>query len=159
MHPPEQEDRGAASEASPSRPARPTYIGIHARDENTQILYVSSGCRQGVGFTPEYVMKQRAVDFIADEYDSSDYARVYASKTGTNPLTQEEEDDDEANAYVMYINLKTASGTPVLTRLTSFKCDNCVIYIGMSFPEIPPPQRHELEVQMLDGAMRRKNIT
>ncbi|KAJ2758297.1 hypothetical protein IWQ57_006869, partial [Coemansia nantahalensis] len=78
-------------------PDRPTYIGIHARDANTQILYVSSGCRQGVGFTPEYVMRHRATDFIADDYDSSDYARVYETKTSLNPLTQEEEDDDEAN--------------------------------------------------------------
>ncbi|KAJ2772802.1 hypothetical protein IWQ56_001230 [Coemansia nantahalensis] len=140
-------------------PDRPTYIGIHARDANTQILYVSSGCRQGVGFTPEYVMRHRATDFIADDYDSSDYARVYETKTSLNPLTQEEEDDDEANAYAMYINIKTASGTPVLTRVTSFKCDNCVIYIGMAFPEVALSQRHELEVQMLDGAMKRKNIT
>ncbi|PIA14562.1 hypothetical protein COEREDRAFT_82689 [Coemansia reversa NRRL 1564] len=142
-----------------TKPDRPTYIGIHTRDETTQILYVSSGCRQGVGFTPEYVMKQKAKDFIADEFDSNDYASVYSSKESTNPFTEEEEDEDEANAYIMYVNLKSASGTPILTRVTSFKCDNCVIYVGMAFPEIPYSNRHELEVQMLDGAMKRLNVT
>ncbi|KAJ2783782.1 hypothetical protein H4R18_001534 [Coemansia javaensis] len=146
-------------EQQPARPERPTYIGIHSRDASTQILYVSSGCRQGVGFSPEYVMKQRAVDFIADEYDSSDYASVYASKSNINPLTQEEEDDDESSAFVMYVTLKTASGTPVLTRITSFKCDNCVLYIGMAFPEAGPTTLRELEIQMLDGEMARKNVT
>ncbi|KAJ2808099.1 hypothetical protein H4R20_001011 [Coemansia guatemalensis] len=142
-----------------TKPDRPTYIGIHTRDETTQVLYVSSGCRQGVGFTPEYVMKQRAKDFIADEFDSNDYASVYASRETTNPFTEEEEDEDEANAYIMYVNLKSASGTPILTRVTSFKCDNCVIYVGMAFPEIPYSNRRELEVQMLDGAMKRLNVT
>ncbi|KAJ2161541.1 hypothetical protein GGF46_001396 [Coemansia sp. RSA 552] len=143
----------------PEKPVRPTYIGIHTRDESTKILYVSSGCRQAVGFTPEYVMKMRAKDFIMDKFDRNDYAGVYANKDPINPITAEEEDDDEANAYVMYINLITATGTPVLTRVTSIKCDNCVIYIGMAFPEIPFRHRGELEVQMLDGAMKKLNVT
>ncbi|KAJ2696602.1 hypothetical protein H4R19_005725 [Coemansia spiralis] len=154
-------DIAAAAAVGAPAPERPTYIGIHTRDESTQILYVSSGCRQGVGFTPEYVMRQKAKDFIIEQYNNDDYASVYASNQGsTNPMdSMEEEDENEANAYVMYVNLKTASGTPVLTRVTSFKCDNCVIYINMAFPEAPIAPQRELQVQMLDGAMKRMNVT
>ncbi|KAJ1988722.1 hypothetical protein GGI25_004786 [Coemansia spiralis] len=128
---------------------RPTFLGIHSRDEATQILYISSGCRQSMGYTPAYMISRRALDFIADPYHG-DYPRIYENK---------EEDEDEANAYVMYMNIKTANGTPVLHRVTTFKCDNCVIVVGMAFPEAPYQDRHELEVQMLDGAMRKLNIT
>ncbi|KAJ1965151.1 hypothetical protein GGI12_000961 [Dipsacomyces acuminosporus] len=132
---------------------RPTFLGIHTRDESTQVLYVSSGCRLALGFTPEYIVARRAKDFIADPYDS-DYPQIYASRAGG-----EETPEDEANAYVMYMNIKTASGTPVLHRITTFKCDNCIIVVGMAFPEVPFQGRHELEVQMLDGAMKKLNIT
>ncbi|KAJ1764435.1 hypothetical protein LPJ74_006646, partial [Coemansia sp. RSA 1843] len=121
---------------------RPTFIGIHSRDPSTQILYISSGCRQSMGFTPSYLVSKRARDFIADPYQG-DYSSVFESK-------EEDEDVDEANAYVMYMNIKTANGDPVLHRSTTFKCDNCVIVIAMAFPELPYQNRHELEVQMLD---------
>ncbi|KAJ1841260.1 hypothetical protein LPJ73_006171 [Coemansia sp. RSA 2703] len=132
---------------------RPTFIGIHARDESTQVLYISSGCRQAMGYTPAQVMAGRARDFIADPYDG-DYPQIYESK-----VDGEETDEDEANAYVMYMNLKNTTGTPVLHRVTTFKCDNCVIVVAVAFPEVPFRGRHELEVQMLDGAMKRLNIT
>ncbi|KAJ1797482.1 hypothetical protein LPJ59_003115, partial [Coemansia sp. RSA 2399] len=67
--------------------------------------------------------------------------------------------DDEANAYVMYMNIRTTDGIPILHRVTIFKCDNCVIFIAMGFPDIPYHSKHELEVQMLDGEMKRVNIT
>ncbi|KAJ1730276.1 hypothetical protein H4S06_004080 [Coemansia sp. BCRC 34490] len=132
---------------------RPTFIGIHSRDASTQILYISSGCRQTMGFTPAYMVSRRAHEFIADPYHS-DYPSIYESKEEA-----EEADEDEANAYVMYMNIKTAQGPPVLHRVTTFKCDNCVIVVAMAFPELPYQNRHELEVQMLDGAMKRMNIT
>ncbi|KAJ1882803.1 hypothetical protein H4R99_001262 [Coemansia sp. RSA 1722] len=132
---------------------RPTFIGIHARDESTQVLYISSGCRQAMGYTPAQVMAGRARDFIADPYNG-DYPQIYESK-----VNGEETDEDEANAYVMYMNLKNTNGTPVLHRVTTFKCDNCVIVVAVAFPEVPFQGRHELEVQMLDGAMKRLNIT
>ncbi|KAJ2776031.1 hypothetical protein H4R18_005905 [Coemansia javaensis] len=156
-----QEAPGTAADVQQvARPERPSYIGIHTRDESTQILYVSSGCRQGVGFTPEYCMRQKAKDFIIEEFNNDDYAKIYDSKTGKNAqMLEDEADDDDGSAYVMYVNLRTASGVPVLTRVTSFKCDNCVLYVNMAFPEAPPSSRHELEVQMLDGAMKKVNIT
>ncbi|KAJ1806997.1 hypothetical protein LPJ56_004958, partial [Coemansia sp. RSA 2599] len=132
---------------------RPTFIGIHARDESTQVLYISSGCRQAMGYTPAQVMAGRARDFIADPYNG-DYPQIYESK-----VNGEETDEDEANAYVMYMNLKNTNGTPVLHRVTTFKCDNCVIVVAVAFPEVPFQGRHELEVQMLDGAMKKLNIT
>ncbi|KAJ2097152.1 hypothetical protein IW146_010238, partial [Coemansia sp. RSA 922] len=132
---------------------RPTFIAIHARDDDTQILYISSGCRQAMGYTPAYVISRRARDFIADPFEG-DYPQVFGSK-----VDEQEAEEDEANAYVMYMNIKNLCGTPVLHRITTFKCDNCVLVIGMAFPEVPFRGRHELEVQMLDGAMKRFNIT
>ncbi|KAJ2546959.1 hypothetical protein EV175_005406 [Coemansia sp. RSA 1933] len=133
---------------------RPTFIGFHARDSTNQILYISSGCRQSMGYSPEFMVSKHAHEFIADPFQN-DYSTIYENKDEG----EENTDDDEANAYVMYMNVKTASGTPVLHRLTTFKCDNCVIVIAMAFPDIPFQSRNELEVQMLDGAMKRLNVT
>ncbi|KAJ1789542.1 hypothetical protein LPJ59_005325 [Coemansia sp. RSA 2399] len=132
---------------------RPTFIGFHSRDASNQILYISSGCRQSMGFTPEFMVSKQAHEFIADPF-KDDYSSIYDGKK-----EEEDTEDDEANAYVMYMNVKTASGNPVLHRLTTFKCDNCVIFIVMGFPDIPYQSKHELEVQMLDGAMERVNVT
>ncbi|KAJ2525563.1 hypothetical protein EV175_007741, partial [Coemansia sp. RSA 1933] len=45
---------------------RPTFLGIHSRDASTQILYVSSGTRQSIGFSPSEIVSKSAHDFIAD---------------------------------------------------------------------------------------------
>ncbi|KAJ2545249.1 hypothetical protein EV175_005825 [Coemansia sp. RSA 1933] len=132
---------------------RPTFIGIHSRDGRNQVLYVSSGCRQALGHPPEYFISKSSHDFIADPFQD-DYTSIFENKEATDTT-----EDDEANAYVMYLNIKTASGTPVLHRITTFKCDNCIIVIGVSFPEIPYQSKHELQVQMLDGAMKSMNVT
>ncbi|KAJ2545250.1 hypothetical protein EV175_005826, partial [Coemansia sp. RSA 1933] len=132
---------------------RPTFIGIHSRDASTQILYISSGCRQSMGFTPEQLVSKSAHDFIADPF-KDDYATIYENAGGAD-----EAGDDEANAFVMYANIKTAGGVPVLHRVTTFKCDNCIIVIAMAFPELPFQSKHELQVQMLDGAMKSMNVT
>ncbi|KAJ2849752.1 hypothetical protein IWW36_002400 [Coemansia brasiliensis] len=145
-----------ASAEEQEKPERPSYIGIHTLDSNTDILFVSSGCGQGVGWTSSQVMEMRAKDFIVSGFDSNDYANVYQKKI---KASADEEDEDDSSAYQMYVYLKTASGTPVLTRVTSFKCDNCVVYIGVAFPEAPFREQQELEVQQLDGAMRRMNIS
>ncbi|KAJ1797481.1 hypothetical protein LPJ59_003114 [Coemansia sp. RSA 2399] len=130
---------------------RPAFIGIHSRDASTQVLYISSGCRQSMGYTPEQLISKSAHDFIADPF-KDDYSTLYDSK-------EDDTDEDEANAFVMYVNIKTADGDPVLHRATTFKCDNCIIVICMAFPELPYQNIHELEVQMLDGAMKRVNVT
>ncbi|KAJ2806499.1 hypothetical protein H4R20_001666 [Coemansia guatemalensis] len=154
--------------------SQPTFIGIHTRDESTQILYISSGVRQALGYTPAQMISHNAKDFIADT-TGEDYPTIYADAdendlrssvasmsavtSETQPASSEENEDDEANAYVFYIHSMTASGRPILERATTFKCDNCVLFIGMVFPEVPFRNRNELEVQMLDGAMKRLNIT
>ncbi|KAJ2448114.1 hypothetical protein EV183_005588 [Coemansia sp. RSA 2336] len=139
-----------------AKPDRPSYIGIHTLDSNTDILFVSSGCGQGVGWTSSQVMEMRAKDFIVSGFDSNDYANVYQRQL---PAPSPDDDEDDSSAYQMYVYLKTASGTPVLTRVTSFKCDNCVVYIGVAFPEAPFREQQELEVQQLDGAMQRMNVS
>ncbi|KAJ2359113.1 hypothetical protein GGF43_000360 [Coemansia sp. RSA 2618] len=145
--------------AGPDKPERPSYIGIHSLDNETDILFVSSGCGSGVGWTSSHVMTMRARDFVVGGFDPEDYARVYQKKPKANADDDDEEDEDDASAFQMYVYLKTASDVPVLTRVTGFKCDNCVVYIGVAFPEVPYKHMQELEVQQLDGAMRRMNIS
>ncbi|KAJ2161540.1 hypothetical protein GGF46_001395 [Coemansia sp. RSA 552] len=150
----------AVTEAEAGVTRSPTFVGIHARDERAQVLYISSGIRDAMGFKPEDLVGKPGHEFIADA-SSRDYPSIYTDekKDVETAHAEEEEDEDEANAYVMYMNIKTASGTPVLMRVTSFKCDNCVIFVGVAFPGVPFMDRHELEVQMLDGAMKSLNIT
>ncbi|KAJ1725975.1 hypothetical protein LPJ61_005508 [Coemansia biformis] len=141
---------------------RPSYIGIHTRDESTRVLYVTSGVEEAVGYRAEALINTRAIDFIMDQYDVSDLPWLYESKKKGNATDKDDDDDDEtdmANAYVMYFNIKTADGTPILQRTTAFKCDNCVVYIGVFYPEVPYHDRHELEVRMLDGTMKQLNVT
>ncbi|KAJ2123075.1 hypothetical protein IW147_002895 [Coemansia sp. RSA 720] len=139
------------------KPERPSYIGIHSLDNETDILFVSSGCGSGVGWTSSHVMTMKAREFVVGGFDAGDYPSVYQKKVKANG--DDEEDEDEASAFQMYVYLRTAHDVPVLTRVTGFKCDNCVVYIGVAFPEVPYKHMQELEVQELDGAMRRMNIT
>ncbi|KAJ2312510.1 hypothetical protein IWW52_004833 [Coemansia sp. RSA 2704] len=133
---------------------RPTFIAIHARDEKATILFISSGIRQCMGYRPEELVSKPGHDFIADT-SHSDYPEVYANKVAE----ETEADDDEASAYVMYVNGKTPSGIPVLHRITSLTADSCVVCMGVAFPEIPFIDRRELEVKMLDKAMQSLNVT
>ncbi|KAJ1781919.1 hypothetical protein LPJ59_006943, partial [Coemansia sp. RSA 2399] len=71
---------------------RPTFLGIHARDASTQLLYISSGVRQAIRYTPEQLVSKSAHDYIADPYKDN-FPTLYESN-------EDEEADDEANAYV-----------------------------------------------------------
>ncbi|KAJ2077516.1 hypothetical protein H4R24_005087, partial [Coemansia sp. RSA 988] len=115
-----------------------------------------------VGYHPEELVNKRATDFIADQYDISDYPKIYMRKNNQPEATSTSEylaEDDDASAFVMYGNIKSANGTPMFHKITAFKCDNCVIYIGVTYPEIRSWDQKELVVQMLDGAMQEINIT
>ncbi|KAJ2809377.1 hypothetical protein H4R20_000187 [Coemansia guatemalensis] len=149
----QQEEQQQQPDSQEAPNVRPAFIGIHSREDSTQILYISSGVRQTLGFTPAHMLMHGAKEFIADSY-SEDYASIFKHKQ-IEDNSNGEEGEDEANAYVMYMNIKTAEGDPVLNRVTTFKCDNCVIVISMAFPEVPYTSQHELQVQMLDGAMKR----
>ncbi|KAJ1725734.1 hypothetical protein LPJ61_005623, partial [Coemansia biformis] len=153
---------GSDAEAASGK-RRPSYIGIHARDESTRMLYITSGVQEAVGYSAESIINTRAIDFIMDHYDINDLPWLYESKKKGGAVgggdDGDEDETDMANAYVMYINIKTASGTPVLQRITTFKCDNCVVYISVTFPEVPYHDRRELQVRMLDGAMKQLNVS
>ncbi|KAJ2681950.1 hypothetical protein H4R19_007226, partial [Coemansia spiralis] len=141
------------------RPDRPAFIGIHTRDEDTRVLYVSSGCRQALGYTPESLIDTKAKMFIADSYDNTDYVRMFDSHAGVDDGSEQGNSDDEANAYTWQVNLKNADGVPVFHRSINFKCDNCIIFICIAFPEVPFRSLPELEAQMLDGKMTQMNVT
>ncbi|KAJ2773505.1 hypothetical protein IWQ56_000969 [Coemansia nantahalensis] len=149
----------ANGDANELRPHRPAFIGIHTRDEDTRILYVSGGCRQALGYTPEAMLSTEAKMFIADSFDNNDYMRMYDSHAGVDDGTEEGNSDDEANAYTWQVNLKNTDSVPVFHRVIGFKCDNCIIFICIAFPEVPFKDRTELEVQMLDGKMTQLNVT
>ncbi|PIA19788.1 hypothetical protein COEREDRAFT_79053 [Coemansia reversa NRRL 1564] len=134
---------------TPQATSQNTFIGIHTRDERMEVLYISSGCLHATGHTASSVVNKQVKDFIADAYDPNDYMGIYGS----------EENEDEASVYVWYANLYSASGSPVLHRMTSFKCDSCVICIAHAMPDAPHYTQGELKVQMLDGAMKDINVT
>ncbi|KAJ1726267.1 hypothetical protein LPJ61_005307, partial [Coemansia biformis] len=137
----------------PEPPKRPTYIGIHARDSGSQLLYVSSGVREALGFTPAQMLSLPAETFVADSH--GDYMRIYDEKANEGA----DNGDDDANAYLMYLNVKRADGSAVLHRIITFKCDNCILAIAQALPEVPFRNKRELQVQMLDGAKRQVNVT
>ncbi|KAJ2806474.1 hypothetical protein H4R20_001675 [Coemansia guatemalensis] len=140
-------------------PRRQTYIGIHALDNAARVLYLSSGVRQGMGFEPSQLVSQCTLGFLADSYDIHDYLKIYKRDSNRGPMDEGENDDSDGNAYTWYVNLRSASGAPVLHRLTSFKCDSSVLVVCVAFPDLPFEAKHALEVQSLDGSMERRNIT
>ncbi|KAJ2798718.1 hypothetical protein H4R20_004720 [Coemansia guatemalensis] len=140
-------------------PRRHTYIAIHTRDDAAKFLYLSSGVRQGMGFEPSQLVSQCALDFAADAYDVHDYLKIYKRDSNRGPMDEDENDDSDGDAYMWYVNIKSASGTPVLHRMVSFKCDSSVLVVCIAFPDLPFEAKHALEVQLLDGSMEHRNIT
>ncbi|KAJ2800381.1 hypothetical protein H4R20_004086 [Coemansia guatemalensis] len=138
---------------------RHTYFVIHALDDAANFLYLSSGARQGIGFEPSQLISQCSLDFCADAFDAHDYLKIYKRDSNRDPMDEDENDDSDANAYTWYVNIKSASGAPVLHRMTSFKCDSSVLVVCIAFPDLPFEVKHAFEVQLLDGSMERKNIT
>ncbi|KAJ1843880.1 hypothetical protein H4S02_001661 [Coemansia sp. RSA 2611] len=137
---------------------RPTsYIGIHSTDDSTNVFFVSEGCYHAVGYTPAQLINTRAKDFIADSLNHNDYALLYTNRRLDSG--SDEPDDDDSNVYSMWVNIKSARGAPVLHRIISFKCDNTVIYLGITFPERPFTDHPSLQVQQLDRQLQQLNMT
>ncbi|KAJ2797001.1 hypothetical protein H4R20_005346 [Coemansia guatemalensis] len=84
---------------------------------------------------------------------------MYEHNSSRDLMDEDENDDSDENAYTWYVNIKCASGAPVLHRMIGFKCDSSVLVIGVVFPDLPFEAKHEFEVQSLDGSMERKNLT
>ncbi|KAJ2715701.1 hypothetical protein H4R19_001053 [Coemansia spiralis] len=145
-----QQPQTGATASSSGRVEQPSYIGIHARDETTRVLYISSGVEDAIGYSAESLINTRAIDVMEEHFDVKDLAQMFAAGEGKT---------DTASAYVMYLNVKTAFGEPILHRITMFQCDNCVVYIGMSFPEVAYTKRTNLAVRQLDGAMKELDIS
>ncbi|KAJ1750208.1 hypothetical protein LPJ79_003109 [Coemansia sp. RSA 1821] len=129
-----------------------SYIGIHSSDSSTKVLYVTEGVLHAVGYAPSFLVNKQAKDFIADSMDQDDYPLLYAS-------SNEDGTDNTASVYSMWVNIKSARGMPVLHRIVSFRCDHTVIYLGITFPQVPFKDHHELEVEQLDREAKRLNVT
>ncbi|KAJ2849754.1 hypothetical protein IWW36_002402 [Coemansia brasiliensis] len=134
-------------------PPRPSFLGIHSRDMETKILYISSGCRNCMGFTPAEMTANEASGYIFDSYNS-----VYPTLYLDNQASGEGDEDDESSAFCIYMNLRTASNVPVLHRVITMRADNCVIVVVTAFPEAPIRDRRELQVQTLDGKLKKLTI-
>ncbi|KAJ2304794.1 hypothetical protein IWW55_002256 [Coemansia sp. RSA 2706] len=136
---------------------KPTsYIGIHSTDESTNVYFVSEGCYSAVGYKPSELINTRAKDYIADSMDQNDYSQLYA-KADSDEIA--DEPDEDSNVYSMWVNIKSARGAPVLHRIISFRCDNTVIYLGMTFPERPFTDHPSLQVQQLDRQMQKLDVS
>ncbi|KAJ2715703.1 hypothetical protein H4R19_001055 [Coemansia spiralis] len=138
------------SSSSSGRVERPSYIGIHARDETTRVLYVSSGVEDALGYSAESLINTRAVDLMEESFDAKDLLQMFAAGAGQT---------ETSSAYVMYVNIKTAFGEPILHRITWFQCSDCVVYIGISFPEVEYTKRTNLAARQLDGGMKALDIS
>ncbi|KAJ2350801.1 hypothetical protein GGF43_004219, partial [Coemansia sp. RSA 2618] len=136
-----------------------SYIGIHTTDSSTKVIYVSEGCHSAVGFTPQELLNTRAKDFIADSMNHDEYSQLYDKHGSMEPNTNEDTNDNEANVYSMWVNIKSARGAPVLHRIISFRCDNTVIYLGITFPEMPFRDHSELRVQQLDRQLEQLSVS
>ncbi|KAJ2709160.1 hypothetical protein H4R19_004394, partial [Coemansia spiralis] len=139
-----------SSSSSSGRVERPSYIGIHARDESTRVLYISSGVEDALGYSPESVINTRAIDVMEEHFDVEDLAQMLALDAGKA---------DTSSVYVMYLNIKSAFGNPILHQATWFLCDDCIVYIGMTFPEVEYAKRTNIAAQQLDGAMKELDIS
>ncbi|KAJ2197764.1 hypothetical protein IW139_001983 [Coemansia sp. RSA 353] len=131
-------------------PERPTSLGLHSWDNFSIVLHASSGIRQALGFAPSDLVNKYSPSLIADHYNPKDYSRMVNVDPNAQSNKTEEAVDEEADAFVCYMNLNTASGTPVLARITSITCDTIVVVIGTAFPEVPFESRaafkgHKLE--------------
>ncbi|KAJ2359747.1 hypothetical protein H4S02_011967, partial [Coemansia sp. RSA 2611] len=134
---------------------RPAFIGIHEKTEETKVLYISSGIRSALGFSPSQVVNEEAKSFISESFDNGDYMSIFESRGGDG----EDEDDNDSSAFTWHINLRSIDGEPVAHRFVGFSCENSILFIGVAYPEMPRISRQELEVQALDGAMRKLNVT
>ncbi|KAJ2448124.1 hypothetical protein EV183_005583, partial [Coemansia sp. RSA 2336] len=115
------------------------------------ILYVSSGCVEALGFTPEYILEHGGTNYIADSFSTSDYAHIYNNKhTGSS---------DDSSVYMLYLYLRNSDNVPVLHQITSFVCESCVICINRVYPDAVFADHRELQAQELDGNMRQINVT
>ncbi|KAJ2808210.1 hypothetical protein H4R21_000166 [Coemansia helicoidea] len=155
---PRRSRQGSVSGNRHQRSPYSTHLGIHLLDEKSRIIYVSSGIRQCLGFTPEQVVSKSAHEFITEGFDSRDYMSLYEINH-LNGAGMEGDTSDKPNAYAVEGNLRTAYGRSVYSRLTLFPCDNCVLYLCQMFHDAPLLDRTELEVRALDGEMRRINVT
>ncbi|KAI9471443.1 hypothetical protein BX667DRAFT_500612, partial [Coemansia mojavensis] len=132
------------------------YIAIHTSDVPTKILYVSSGCRLALGFTPEFIIEQGGTHYIADSFCDTDYSMVFAERE----LNDDEDDlQDEPNVFMMWLYIHNSDKKPILHRILAFKCGGCVVCVNTAFLDAPFDDHRELEVQALDGAMRKINIS
>ncbi|KAJ2303802.1 hypothetical protein IWW55_002738 [Coemansia sp. RSA 2706] len=118
------------------------------------MLYLSSGCRDALGFTPEFVIQQGGTHFIADSFSDTDYSHVHSDMLDTD-----DPDADQACVYMMWLYIRNADDVPVLNRVVSFKCESCIVCVNTAYLDAPFKDHRELEVQALDGAMRRINVT
>ncbi|KAJ2184436.1 hypothetical protein IW139_004243, partial [Coemansia sp. RSA 353] len=108
-----------------------------------------------VGYTPEDLIGTRARDFIADSIGRDDYLDQYEDRD-THELVGF---DDEANVYSMWINIKSARGAPVLHRIISFKCDATIVYLGVTFPEVPFRDHSTHVIEKLDGELAQLSVS
>ncbi|KAJ2499888.1 hypothetical protein GGH96_003146 [Coemansia sp. RSA 1972] len=116
-------------EDQPEAP-RPSFLGIHSRDNDTQILYISSGCREAMGFTPAQMMANQAKGYIYDSFNT-EYPTIYQDKAKDSEF-EDEGNDDESNAFCIYMNLHTATGPPILHRGAPVQAGRAPLYFSRS---------------------------
>ncbi|KAJ2168228.1 hypothetical protein GGH15_001543 [Coemansia sp. RSA 562] len=102
-------------------------------------------------------MTGRVMDFVADPLPEA-YKEIYKRRSTDNG---ELEDEDDADVYCWYTNLKNSSGGTVLHKMVSMKTDDMVIFAGTAYPDASYRIHNELIVQKIDskGVKQDLNVT
>ncbi|KAJ1775923.1 hypothetical protein IW143_004934 [Coemansia sp. RSA 520] len=137
--------------------SRGSFLGLHTRDPSLNVLYVSNGCRTALGFEPSHIIGAQVYDFVYEQ-NAGDYMGIYKR----HPTVDGElEDEDDADVYCWFTNLKNAAGGAVLHKLVSMKIDDIVIFMCAAYPEATYQIHNELKVQKIDskGVKEDLNVT
>ncbi|KAJ2657396.1 hypothetical protein IW148_005213 [Coemansia sp. RSA 1199] len=123
-------------------PASGSGIGIHSRNPSMSVHYMSNGCLATLGFEPSQIIGGQVRNFVLDPLPEA-YMEIYKRQSTDNG---ELEDEDDADVYCWYTNLKNATGGAVLHKMVSMKTDDMVIFMGTAYAEA----RHQIHNEHLN---------
>ncbi|KAJ2501016.1 hypothetical protein GGH96_002237 [Coemansia sp. RSA 1972] len=118
---------------------------------------MSNGCLATLGFEPSTVMAGCVKDFVVDPLPEA-YTELYKRRSTDDG---EIEDEDDADVYCWYTNLKNSTGGAVLHKMVSMKTDDMVIFMGTAYKDAQHQLHNELIVQKIgsSGVKHSLNVT
>ncbi|KAJ2483832.1 hypothetical protein EV174_002841 [Coemansia sp. RSA 2320] len=100
-----------------------SYVSIYERLEPENILYVSSSCRDVLGYEPEEMVGTSVVNYSCDSH-----AKHYSCQWPA--------DNPELGVTLLPHNLRHKSGHPVFAHVISINCSGHMFAIVTAYPEL-----------------------